>query len=229
MPPRRGLPGPASELVKKCLELVAEGATLKKATDACSLNYSLVWSWICMGDGKEGYLKHQRPSAQTLASCKQFTEAYARACAQRDEKRLQDALESIRVAAQEGHAGSKITEESVPAKTERITTTRPGKDGHPVTTVTERVIPAHQRRVTEVEKERPDWRAAQVLLEKLAPDRYGARSNVHVSGDLRLEPGEADAVAAACTDDEARAIDRGDVKVLAQVLARVRAEKKNPA
>lgn len=221
MPPRRGVPGPASELAKKCLELVAEGATLKKATDACSLNYSLVWQWICIGDGKESYLKNQRPSAQTLAACQQFTEAYARACVQRDEKRLQDALESIRVAAQEGHAGTKILRESLPQRIERTTTTKAG-----VVTIVEKVIPAHVREVHEVEKERPDWRAAQALLEKLAPDRYGARSNVQLSTSLQLQSGEADAVAAACTDDEAQAIDRGDVKVLAQVVARVRAEKK---
>lgn len=223
MPPRKR-PGPATELAQKCLDLVAEGSTLKKAVDALSLNYSEVWQWICIGEGKESYLRDRRPSPGHKALCEDFAKGYARACSQRDEKRLQDALESIRVAAQEGHAGTKILRESLPQRVERTTTTKAG-----VVTVVEKVIPAHTREVHEVEKERPDWRAAQALLEKLAPDRYGARSNVHVSGDLRLEPGEADAVAAACTDDEARAIDRGDAKTLAQVLARVRAEKKTPA
>lgn len=75
---------------------------------------------------------------------------------------------------------------------------------------------------------------ALAMLEKLGTRRqklFGLEVvRVDITGDLRLEPGEAEAIAAACTDDEARAIDRGDAKVLAQVRTRVRTEKKgNPA
>ena len=47
---------------------------------------------------------------------------------------------------------------------------------------------------------------------------------VSVDGGILLAPGEADAVVEACTDDEAKAIDRGDESPLRNVVARVRSK-----
>jgi len=73
---------------------------------------------------------------------------------------------------------------------------------------------------------------ALAMLERLSTRRqklFGLEVvRVDFTGELQLQPGEADAIAAACTDEEAKAIDRGDAKILTQVLTRVRAEKKSP-
>ena len=192
------------------MDAVAQGATLTAACKAVGLPYSTVWSWIQIGMGKTHWVG-RRCSDKRKRQCIELARMYDQACQERESRRIEAAIEAIRIAGEEGHKRRQI-----------LTVVRPlvhqgqivrDSKGQPVTYTEERHL---------VEQETPDWRAAVKLIEKLAPDLYGPRSNVVVSGGVSLREGEAEAVVSACTPDELSAIERGDEGVLRKVLERVR-------
>lgn len=208
MPPRRE-PGPDQPDALAVLELIAAGSTVPEAARECGLQPSTVWNWIDAGQKEEPPLyfmdrpgrKNSRMSVVLWRACQKFSLAYQEAKLEQRRSIAQAALKTIRTAAEKGFARAKVKRKLVAG------------------VVTEETH--------ESEQGAPVWQAAAWYLERTHPDEYGLKTRVEVSGDFRLEPGEADAIAAACTDEEAKAIDHGDVKVLAQVRARVRAEKKS--
>lgn len=207
MPPRQEL-GPEQPNALAVLELIAAGSTVPDAARECGLAPATVWTWIDAGQKPEPpvYLtgpKGRKPSRMSMSlweACQKFSAAYQKAKLEQRRSIAQAALKTIRTAAEKGFAKARVKRKLVGGQV---------------------VEETH-----ESEQSAPVWQAAAWYLERTHPEEYALRTKVEVSGDLRLEPGEADAVASACTDDEARSIDRGDVKILAQVLARVRAEKK---
>ena len=215
---------PQSKAARQLLDFVAEGNTLSKAVKASPFTYSTVKRWLTFGSGEEPpeeFFTSQKISRGYLESCREFYKGYQAACEERDEKRVQQALEIINKAATEGLAGSEISEETIPERSEIITKTL--ADGSEV--VIRKITPAYTRHHKKVVKARPDWRAAQVLIEKLAPDQYGVRSNVVLKQDLSLKAGEAEEIVTEATDEEMAAIDSGDTTILGKVLSRVRAHK----
>lgn len=207
MPPRRE-PGPDQPDALAVLELVAAGETLSQAAKACGLSTSTLFCWIDAGNQPEPPLyrssSHRnlvRMSRSLWEACRRYAVKYEIAKQTGKKVIAQEMLTTIRTAGQKGFARAKVRKKLVSGV----------------------VVEEHR----ESEQGAPIWQAAAWYLERTHPDEYGLKTRVEVSGDLRLEPGEADAIASACTDDEAKSIDRGDVRVLAQVLARVRAEKRS--
>ena len=213
MPKSRQIPGPTSKLVKLCMRAVASGMPLSMACKAVGIPYPTMWTWIQIGEGKSTWAG-RRSSEKRRRECEKVARMYDLACREREAKRIEDAIEAIRVAGEEGHRRTRITSITRPVVYRGQVVH--GLDGQPVTYTEER---------REVEQETPDWRAAVALIEKLAPDRYGPRANVVVSGRMALREGEAEAVVAACSPEELAAIERGDDSVLQQVLERVRMER----
>jgi len=194
MPPRRR-PTPKSKRAQLVCELIAKDeCTLTKACELAGLNRHTVWMWLKIAKGEFG--SGRPPSQQHIDACIRFSHEYNNACEERDETRVQSALQTIRRAATEGFASSKIRRKLVAGQ----------------------VV----EEIREVSQGQPDWHAAGWTAERLRPERYSKHSKVELSGGVQLRPGEADQVAAECTDEEAEAIDRGDMRVLAAVVTRVR-------
>ena len=205
MPPRRS-PGPDQPDAQAFLKLIAAGDIVKDAAGACGLDPGNVWHWIDAGKfpepppytyGNSGRAPG-RMSDSLWRSCVKFSKSYEEAKLEGKRAVAQEALKTIRTAAMKGFARAKVTRKLIGGQV---------------------VEEKH-----ESEQSAPVWQAAAWYLERTLPDEYSQRSEVRVSGELQLRPGEADRIAEACTDEEARAIDRGDASALARVLARVRAE-----
>lgn len=208
MPPRQGEQGPDLPPAQTVLELVAMGETLTQAAQKCGVSVVTLYGWIDAGKQPAPPIYKQakgeritRMSPQLWKACVKYSLSYEEAKQTGKKVIAQEMLSTIRTAGQKGFARAKVTRKLVAGQV---------------------VEEKH-----ESEQSAPVWQAAAWYLERTLPDEYSLRTEVRVSGELQLQPGEADAIAAACSDDEARAIDRGDVKTLAQVLARVRAEKKS--
>src|SRR3990167_6994295 len=203
MPARRS-PGPDQPDAQAVLELVAAGDSAPDAARACGLLPGTVWKWINAGTEPEPPVwandKKKTKMRQSLwQACIKYSQDYEKARLDGKRAIAQEALKTIRLAASKGFQTTKI---------------RRTKDEHG----------ASKGEVTELVQASPIWTAAACFLERAIPEEYAQHSQVTLHSDLTLAPGEADEVVEACTDDEAKAIDRGDAKILGQVLARVRSK-----
>ena len=208
MPPRR-IPGPKQPNAQAVLRLVASGLSVPKAAEKCGLQPATVWKWILSGKSpepprwrpwdKDRRRRVVRMSRSLWEACIEYSRQYDEARKERAQNLAEAALDTIKTAATEGFTETKIRRKIVG----------------------DQVV----EEVREVKRGQPQWTAAAWYLERTIPEEYGRKDSVSVHTDFTLREGEAEAVIAACNDDERAAIEKGDTKTLAIVLARVREER----